>query len=45
MLTLVCQITFRLTNSVRVSRGRFVAGAREQVISMALYMCLNSNLF
>ena len=38
-------IAFRLTNSVMVSRDRFVTGARERVVSLALYKCLNNNLF
>ena len=45
MFTLVCQRTFHLKNSVRVSRDRVVTGSREQVASIALYKCLNSNLF
>ena len=45
MFTLVCQITFHLTNSVRVSHDRVVTGAGEQVISIALCKCLHSNLF
>ena len=45
MFTLICKIIFRLTNSVRVSHDRVVKGAREQVVSIALYKCLNSNLF
>ena len=45
MFALVCQITFRLTNSVRVSCDRVVTGAREQVVSIVLYKCLNRNLF
>ena len=38
-------ITFRLKNGVMVSRDRVVTGAREQVVSIAVYKCLNSNLF
>ena len=37
--------TFHLTNSVRVSHDRVVTGAKEKVVSIALYKCLNSNLF
>ena len=33
---LVCQKTFRLTNSAKVSRDRFVTEAREQVVSITL---------
>ena len=45
MFTLVCQRTFRLTNRVRVSCDRVVTGAKEKVVGIALYKCLNSNLF
>ena len=45
MFTLVCQITFRLTNSLRVSRDTVVIGVKDQVVSIALYEGLNSNLF
>ena len=48
----MCAYLYSLSNNipfdkynVRVSHDKVVTGARDQVLSIALYKCLNINLF